>query len=315
MEAAAALRPCARCGRDLTDAASVESGIGPHCRNKANEILAKELPAAFDGDRLFHALALTQESFPEKVRGLVGLVQKELYNSRAFNANQAGDDLRKLARRLAYLLSWTHDTGVRTALLDAMRGLGFEGYASYLAGEASPAAGELQVVNGRLFLKSTRNGYATTALRAIPGRWFGENGWSVPLAQAEALVAVVRRFWPLTPLQSALAAVEAARSRMPSVPAVAASVAAPVAAPKPVQAPAPKPVVAQAPSRPMARVHAEGEWLTVETPRRVEAVRTALVALPAKDRWWDSKVFAWKVRAQHRALVEAALAPFFSLAA
>ena len=41
-------RSCSICHRELTDAASVETGVGPVCRSRSNEALAKSFPANFD---------------------------------------------------------------------------------------------------------------------------------------------------------------------------------------------------------------------------------------------------------------------------
>lgn len=278
MEAVLVLRQCSRCSHDLTDAVSIEHGLGPECRGKANEILAKEIPAQMNPDRAFLVLSLAEEQFPEAARESFRKSYAKLLETKAFAIGEgAGQDVRSLVRELAWLLSWEVTQGTRYALLEAIKGLGYVAYAGYLEKKASASAATVTLRGERLYLKAVRNGAGTLGMRLIWGRQFHSESeeWSVPLEKAEELFAVVRRCWPLTDLSQAEADVKAAQ-------------------------------------RPKAFVATEGDWLIVETPYHREAIN-GIKALPTKERWWDGK--AWHIRKEHQAALTSLLSRFFRLAA
>jgi hypothetical protein len=274
---AGTLHFCARCGHELTDAASIENGLGPECRGKANAILAKEIPQAMSPDQAFLVLTLAVEQFPVAAAARFRDVNEKILATKAFLQGEgSGQDLRSLVQGLAYLLSWKIKPGTRFALLEAIKGLGYVAYAGYLSKASSATAAQVEIRGGRLYLKAVRNIVGIRELRLIIGRtWHPEScEWSVPLAKAEALFVVVRQSWPLTDLTF----IEANIRNMP---------------------------------KPEVRVVALGsDWVGIEAPYHPQ-VRTLMKELPVKDRSWDGQ--RWRIRSEHRGVVLSRLGQFFSI--
>lgn len=277
MQAVIVLRRCGRCGKDLTDAASIECGMGPECRGKANEILAKEIPQNMSPDQAFLALSLDASQFPEAAREAFEKTNKKLLATKAFLVGEGvGQDVRALVRELAYLLSWQISKGTRYALLETIKGLGYPAYAGYLDKKASASAATFEVKGERLYMKAVHNAVGVRKVNALWGvRSEASGEWSTPLAEAEDLLKVVRLYWPLSDFALVVAMVQEAR-------------------------------------KPKAIIKELNQWILVEAPYQREAVEQ-IKTLPTRDRWWDG--LYWRVRKNHEAPLKALLSRFYRVAA
>lgn len=198
---------CVRCAKGLSDPASIEAGVGPECRGKANGLLAKEFRGEFSGDALFSAMMLSASGFPGEAAPLVERVGAAVIRTKAFLANGAGDDCRELVRELTALAAYTAEgSPMREQLFAIMRGLGYAAYASYLAG-ATPKPVEVTVgcdVSGPyVAIPAPRQSEPRLALTRIVKP---HTGWPVPIGalvflrpgHINALGAWLTRHAPMT---------------------------------------------------------------------------------------------------------------------
>jgi hypothetical protein len=294
-------RACTRCGHELEDPASVQSGQGPICRGFTSAVLAKEIPTAWDAEAQAGLFMLSAESFEaEGDRERFEAVYMKIMTSKGANSPEAvtGEDARKLVRELAYLASAAPSRTVYEILIKAIRGLGYPAYAAAVSGESSSGEAALSFENGSVYLKAVRNPAGRAALRRL-GAYFSSlrgDRWYVPASKAEAFIAAARLYWPM--VTGAEETLEAAKK-----------------ATAPAPAPAPAPVATPEPVRPVEQVvfqWGSAEFLLV-TPYRGAFV-AALKALPGGRRW-DSGLRAWRIARAHEAQVRAMVAAHFPEAA
>lgn len=278
-------RACARCGKELTDAASMEAGIGPVCRKLDNALLAAKIPSdlkfAIGSFKAIDAALLAAPTMATLVE-----VESALF------ADDAGDctDWRKTVKRVEWLLSWPTTPANAAALIGIVIGLGYIGLGSLLSGDASTGKTTITCESGRLYLSGPRNKAGAKALKAIAGWKFhpadGEDKarWSVPAKAGAALRMAVLSYWPNHEgLDAAL--LEAATV---------------------LEAATPPP----APAKPKCAVTEANGTLWVVTPYHPGFI-AALKSLPYKDRGWDPGSKAWRVSAAHEAAVKKMIAEAF----
>ena len=269
-------RSCVRCGKELTDAASMEVGIGPICRKLDNALLARTIPTN---------LSAALDAFagvPELPIATVAVTYYEV-----LSALKAGgkSDWRVEVKRMEWMLSFEAVRKVAyKGMLATVRALGYVGLASLWEGEAATGLATVRYESGRLFVKGPRNKGAVRAFRAIVGRLFhaATKEWSVPAAQAAAFTAAVYAHYPVnTGLDAALAASKAVEAATP--------------APSP-SAPSQKPASG-------LLIEAAGATLVIKTPYSAAFVGQ-VKSLPYPDRKWDGAQKAWVVSSKHLAAVK-----------
>ena len=269
--ASPASRSCVRCGKELTDAASMEVGIGPICRKLDNAILATHIPAN---------VAAALDSFAGIPELPIGAVQDTFNNVLAALKAGGKSDWRVEVKRMEWMLSFEAVRQVAyKGMLATVRALGYVGLASLWEGEAATGLATVRFESGRLFIKGPRNKGAVRAFRAIVGRLFhgATKEWSVPAAQSAAFTAAVHAHYPVnTGLDAALAAATAVTAATP--------------APSP-SAPSQKPASG-------LLIEAAGATLVIKTPYSAAFVGQ-VKSLPYPDRKWDAAQKAWVVNAAH----------------
>jgi len=221
---------CARCGKDLTDAASRECGVGPICRNLDNAILATYIPADVSAARA--ALAQVPATLVAKTKHIAALhdrVRDALHDVDAPSCT----DWRTTIKRIEWLVSRTGGRCGQGARAFAAVGaaLGYVGLASVWLDQAAKGAAIIWVQLGRttagwngrkgineqgafLFVSGPRNKAANAATKAIEGRRFHTGAahvahrrdpkkaksepaaWSVPAAQFDAFLSMVQAHYP-----------------------------------------------------------------------------------------------------------------------
>lgn len=269
-------RNCVRCRKELTDAASMEVGIGPICRKLDNAILAATIPANVAAARFAF------EGIPELP---LSAVSETFY--KVLSALQAGgkSDWRVEVKRMEWMLSFEAVRAVAyEGMLKTVRALGYVGLASLWEGEAATGLATVRYDAGRLFVKGPRNKAAINALRAIQGRRFHSDTkeWSVPAAQAEAFEAAIHAHYPVnTGLVVALGVAQNAA-------------VAPAAVPAPVASP---PKVASKVS-----IEVLGAVARVRSPYNSGFIWALKESLPHQARKWTGT--AWEVVASYLPTVE-----------
>jgi len=190
-----AARNCARCGHELTDAASMEVGIGPICRKLDSALLATLIPADVPTAQTVFHNGLETAQVPAICFHTLALVETVM---------KAGEtnDWRETVKRIEWLLSFSIGNTNRETLIKTVECLGYIGLASLWRGEAATGPSTVVFENGRLWLVGPRNKAGTKALRAIPGRAFHPASksekatWSVPASSAAEFRMAILTHWP-----------------------------------------------------------------------------------------------------------------------
>lgn len=288
-----ASRNCTRCWKELTDAASMEAGIGPVCRNLDNELLARLIPSDLAGAKAaFDAVDLSSVA-PETLRTLTE-VHSALFADDA--ANRA--DWRIEVKRIEWALSFPSNNSARKDLTKVISALGYVGLASLWNGEAATGKATCSFKEGRLVVQGPRNKAARMAFRLIPGRKFHDAGafaekasWSFPADQHEAFFKAIITHYPnFTGLTEAIEAAKSANHNAPSADLVGAINSG-------VEVPS-KPVA------PKCSMKIEGLFVKVSSPYKPEYITDLKSAFPYTDRRWNSGEKCWEVVAIHKAKVE-----------
>ncbi len=119
---------CAICGKALTDSASISEGIGPICRQKANEILAKEFLLNLDVQ--FIAICITPADLPEICRERWATIFESIYSQKKVAKN----DWRNEVKGIVWILSHGMKSQTREVLIQVVEMLGYKGFANLLRG-------------------------------------------------------------------------------------------------------------------------------------------------------------------------------------
>jgi len=288
-------RACVRCRKELTDAASMEAGIGPICRNLDNAVLARLIPsdvgAARAATNRLDLTAVAPETLPT-VMEILTTVGNET----------PSDDWRVTVKRIEWVLSFYGNQPLRSVFTDVVRALGYVGLAALWDGEAATGKASVTCMDGRLVVMGPRNKSANTAFKAIAGRKFHpastltpKAAWSFPAATHEAVfMAVVTHYPNFSGLEESIVA---AKAFLASVPVVAPVVAGTVEAPAAVAVPVEK----------KCSIKSAGVLLKIHSPYNAGFIAALKTTIKWSDRRWNKGEQVWEVTANHEAEVKAML--------
>jgi hypothetical protein len=275
-------RACARCWKELKDAASMEAGIGPICRKLDNAVLARMIPANILAAQVAAGL-VPYTDLPEPTRETFVQVLADVLDF-------GTADWRKTVKRIEWILSWGMASSLRKMLIEIVRSLGYVGLAALLAGEASTGTALVVFENDRLYLRASRNKTGAYAFKKEVQGWkfqpsFGATkaAWTAPATSADAFQMVVMTYWPnVSGLEEAVAAAKNA------LRSVFASETATVKVEK-------EPEVTVTSISP--------GWVSVRSPYNVNFV-VEIKTLPYKARRWNPAMKTWEIEAVHLPYVQ-----------
>lgn len=269
-------RPCTRCGRDLKDPASIQAGIGPHCRGYANAILAKEVPSAWSDQDLSAFYFLNAESFPAEARERFEKAFTAICASKGMNQAEAakGDDMRAIVQELVYLASVAPTNAIFEALMGAIRGVGYVQYAAFVSGESASGEATLSYEGGKVFLQGVRNAVGQEALKKIGATWEkNTQRWTTSAERASDFVRVACIYWPFA---KGAQEVLAATKRFFSL-----------------------------------EEHPAGQVVLLRFSENEALVEEFLAKVPWYHRQLDTQEGCWRVRSSYKTTLESLLARFF----
>jgi len=171
---------CACCGKELVDAVSVETGVGPECRRRHGY---KKAEAAADWDAV--ASALGPAEWDACARAILA---------------SADESPEHVAHRFANLLVHRiacEQTGERVkARVIALSALGFGKLAARIAQRLG--AVKVEEESGTLLVKAPYSEAFIEAARQVPGAWWdrARNVRVVPLASRPSLWKAIRTAFP-----------------------------------------------------------------------------------------------------------------------
>jgi hypothetical protein len=201
---------CARCGEDLTDPASIEHGWGPICRKLSNAALASCIPANV-------GLARDILAKVNCFQGTLAEAFIAVYEEVALGDTNGRTDWRGVVHVLVRLIAYGPDE-CKDVLCEAIEALGYGVLAAVARKDASPSKAEITFANGRVVLQSKRNPAALEAVRAVQGRKYDPDTktWSFPLAGFDAVVNLVRTYFPMSKLDMDALTEEVAKLTAPA---------------------------------------------------------------------------------------------------
>lgn len=267
-------RCCVRCGKELTDAASLEVGIGPVCRQLANKLLALAIPADVElAKSLYFQAAQQREDFPKEVLGVCATIAEELLHGIG-----ADGDWRKTVKRIEWVLSFDLPAEAAALLIGVVEALGYVSVASFLRGVSSSGTAEVWFAEGRLFVAGPNNKGGREAIKALVGRSYHAEcltpsedvrpGWSVPAKHVAAFKTLVLKFWPFSKgLEEAVAAAQTYVAATPKVETGS--------------------------GQKEVWVVMEGNQLVVKTPYNAGFIAALKSTVPWKNRQWNPGKKVW----------------------
>lgn len=185
-------RHCSRCGMELTDAASMEAGIGPICRKMDNYLLATMYPANLPAAR--DALYRVQmDRFQDVLTPTFVKIEEALHSD--------APEFRSTVKRIEWILSHPISSADRAAWYDVVTALGYIALVSMWKGEAASGQATITFDSGRIYFKGPRNKAGAKALKTVKGyRFHGTSKmWSFPVTSSENLGALgmaISIHWP-----------------------------------------------------------------------------------------------------------------------
>jgi len=291
-------RFCSRCYKALTDAASMEVGVGPVCRNLDNALLAQTIPSNIEAAVAAYQSLDVGTLSPEVVNTFIKIETDLVADGAATRL-----DWREVVKRIEWMRSYGMPSKTDEALIAIVKALGYIGIVSMWCGEASSGEATCSFADGRFIVSGPQNKAFRISIKKVSGYRFhyaktGEDrpSWSLPASQGAAFKSLVATHYPNHKgLQDALAS---AGAFLASQPAPEATPVAP-AAPEPVQA------------APSAYVKvAEGGALLLKTPYNGGFI-AEIKTIPYKSRAWDGIDKVWKVSPEYKARALATLLKFF----
>jgi hypothetical protein len=310
-------RHCFRCSHPLTDAASLNEGIGPYCRLLDNALLARLIPSDMEKVLAAYSSVDVLELTPETMETFQNL-------EAALRASDAGsrEDWRIEVKRIEWILSHNQNRHNIKALCGIVLGLGYVGIVALWMGEAATGlASVFPMAEGRLGVSGPQNKAARMAFKRIHGYQFHPVGpsvskacWSFPAHEFNAFRMAVIKHYPhfeglvetieaaeihLAELQVlAEAQVAADAAKLAKMGPLAPYVTSPVAPPTP-----PKTLPS---GEPIISITEVGDTLKVKTPFRMSYVaelrKLDKALLPRK---WNPAESVWEFPAAFKAQVEA----------
>ena len=204
-------RSCSRCGRELTDSASRECGVGPVCRKKDNAIFARQIPANLS-TALVAVLEFSADSFHAEISESFEAVRVEFLRKVEaarveFGADQMatipGADFRDTVDWLDMSLSYRTSHAHRNLVIGLIDDLGYVSLASVLRGDACMSPATLELEGDRVLLKGKSNKAGWKAMKSRFGanvktpRYRGDTTpYSVHASNASQFVELALKHWP-----------------------------------------------------------------------------------------------------------------------
>lgn len=307
-------RNCTRCGKDLTDAASMEAGIGPICRDLDNALLARLIPSDLDKAKAaFDNVDLTAVA-PETLKTL-----NEVYGALFADGAAAREDWRLEVKRIEWALSYPANNYMRADLTNVVGALGYVGLAALWSGEAKTGKAQVTFMNNRLVIQAAKCKAATATFRSIQGRQFHSVGtltpkaaWSFPATAHDAVyLAVIKHYPNFEGLSEAIA-----QARKFSAPAPAPGIVVPgvvvitdIPAPAPVLVEAPAPVKAA----PKCSITPVGVLLKVSSPYNPAFISDLKAQVKWTDRRWNAGEKVWEVTVNEESKVKGLLSKHYGV--
>lgn len=312
-----AARFCSRCGKDLTDAASQECGVGPVCRKMDNKLLAKCLPANPGVAKVAWA-SIDLLAQPALVVHAMAVVDAKVELMSPVDDDTFGNDWRETVKRIEWVLSHTLTSPTVDALHDFVSALGYTGLAALWKGDAATGKAVVTFSNGRLSFAGPNNKAGRTSFKAAcPGYKFHAKtpttpaAWSAPAAAHKGFYETMVTHWPNN--EGLAEAVEQAQTWLTHSKPVLALVPPTVEqvlcdsywdgnAAELEQALKEVGALPPAPTAPAAKcfVTVDGDTLKVVTPYSKEFVAD-LKKLHYKERAWNPVAKCWTVKATRKA--------------
>ena len=304
-------RHCFRCALPLTDAASLNEGIGPICRKLDNALLARLIPSDMAKVLAAYASVDVLELTPETMETFQNL-------EAALRASDAAsrEDWRIEVKRIEWILSHNQNRHNIKALCGIVLGLGYVGLVALWMGEAATGlASVFPMAEGRLGVSGPQNKAARHAFKSIHGYQFHPVGpgiskacWSFPANKFREFRLAIITHYPH--FEGLIEAVEAAESytnaliaAFESQQAKQAEVDALLLA---TLGPAPVVPAPAAPSTSPISITEVNGTLKVKTPYRmsyiVELRKTDKSVLPRK---WNVAESVWEFPVAFKSAVEA----------
>lgn len=193
------IRHCFRCSRELTDAASLEAGIGPICRQLDNAILATTFPVepanlALARDKVVEALALAAMQgdtlAPMIPAECIPTVQAILDATANVEAN---GDYRKVVKRVEWVLSFQLNWQVKNPLVALVSALGYKALVGLWSGKTATGKVTVSVTTAEsgavdLIVSGPRNRFAGIALSKSGAKFhYADKAWHLFDARPKAL--------------------------------------------------------------------------------------------------------------------------------
>lgn len=289
---AAFMMRCARCGRELTDAASKECGVGPVCRKKDNAILARQIPSnPSEARRILDNRRRFVRVNDVRANNTLDLVID------AIRFEQERLDWRQTVKRIEWLLATGLVTGMMTEIMyEIVEALGYVALVSLWKGELAIGAKkptELCFEEGLFTLTSVRPPRCVIdKIKSIRGRRYDgtTKAWTFPAQAAAELAEIVNRHF-LAP-QGVEEAVKGAKAHLERRRPQNTRPARPARRPLPVL-----PVLPPLPALPAFQVRfrpdgAAAKFNTPYNPTFISALKGAVVGC---QREWDRQDKVWIV--------------------
>lgn len=204
-------RSCVLCGRPLTDAASIEAGIGPTCRQRSNDALARTIPC--DLARAQSVVAATRAIFENAPEVVAPTLRAALSDVQRAPMGEM-QDWRVTIKRFDWVLSH-HEVKVpmREAIYGIARALGYVGTVALWR--------KVPIIQARvayekahiILISEPPHRVVLDELHELQGKFNRNKTWSIPARHADRLGAVLTAYFDVS--ADALASVLAqARAHM-----------------------------------------------------------------------------------------------------
>jgi hypothetical protein len=303
-------RNCTRCGKDLTDAASQEAGIGPICRDLDNALLARLIPSDLSKARTaFDAVDLTAVA-PETLKTL-----NEVYGALFADGAASRDDWRLEVKRIEWALSYPANNYMRADLTGVVAALGYVGLSALWSGEAKTGKAHVTFMNNRLVIQAAKCKAANITFRAIPGRLFHsaetltpKAAWSFPATAHDAVYLAVIKHYPN--FAGLTEAVEQAKKFATPAPGALVVPGVTVVTEIPVAERAPK---AEEKAAPKCSITPVGVLLKVSSPYNPAFISDLKAQVKWTDRRWNAGEKVWEVTVNEESKVKDLLSKHYGV--
>ena len=280
-----ASRNCVRCGKDLTDAASMEVGIGPICRKLDNAVLAQTFDAK-PADALLHILTVKPESLATET-------QPTFLKMREALMTEDTSDYRTSIKRMEWMLSFpqTRDAAFN-AFCNTAHALGYHGIVALWQGDASKSMATVTYLAGRIHVAGPKNPTFRVEVKKLGGFFHPAVGdakptWSVAASKAQDIAKLIKTYYPLN---------EGLTDALKLAAAAPAALMGPNMAQKP---------------KPQVHVLLVNDKYKVFTPFNKEFVDAIKYEVPAKSRSWSPTEKCWEVEKTYLNTLKALLAKHY----